>query len=117
MALEDKSIHELREIADKLLIPDIFAKSAKELIRDIQIKQNTLVPTPEPVPVANEVSPEVWGDREAEIMALLSNFIERGLHVSFSGSTWRIFRNEKEDSGHISAQNKAIVKAAEVVMR
>ncbi len=120
--LASKSIHDLRAIAQGYGIPDIFAKTDVQLRQAIELKQQKMVPDapvviPKPEYDARLMTaePSAMGDR-AEIEALLSTHVARGLHLSFDEEHWHMSHGDRSDSGTLRMQLRTVLRCADRVL-
>ena len=115
--LNDKSLTELRTIANGLGIKDIFSKSPAVLIHDIEVKHSALIPKEKIiVPIEYRLISSTDMCDKDELLELLEPYIQRGLKVFIGDETWRFSFGNKNDSGTLRMPYKiALKKAAEVL--
>jgi len=120
--LKDKSLTELRDIAQGLGVDDIFSKSLPQLIQDVEKKHKDLIPLPKieiPQPQYDArlmtAAPNEMCNKDA-LMELLEPYIKRGLKVEIGEEAWKFSRGNKNDSGTLRMPLRvALKKAAEVL--
>lgn len=124
MSLDNKSIHELRAIAQGYDIRDIFAKKPHELIQAIADKQEALAPKPVieiPQPAYDgrlRMRPPSKSSSHDDILKLLEPFTAIGLRVTFPHpEQFHIAFGKKEDTGSIKQPLRVILGCAREVMR
>lgn len=122
MSLKGKSLVDLRGIAQALDVPDIFQKDEVQLRQAIDMKKQGMVSVPkaEVVQPAYDArlmteAPGKIGDK-AEIKEMLTTFVARGLHLSFSEEQWFMSRGKKTDEGTLRMPLRQILKCAIKVM-
>ena len=115
--LNEKTLTELRTIAQGLGVEEIFSKSTAHLMQDIEKKHGELIPKEKIViPVEYRTLPTGEIVDKAQLMELLEPYIKRGLKVVISDETWRFSRGNKNDSGTLRMPIRiALKKAAEVL--
>jgi len=115
--LNEKSLTELRTIAQGLGVEEIFTKSHAHLVQDIEKKHGELIPKEKiVVPVQYKMLPT--GDKcdKGELMQFLEPYIKRGLKVVIGDETWKFSFGKKNDSGTLRMPLRiALRKAAEVL--
>lgn len=103
--LEQRSLSEIRGIAQSLGIPDIFSKDAKHLLQDISLKRDlatkpkiTLPPLPPFDARMMDKSPSRRSNPK-EIVEVLEPYIKLGLKLSFDehGERWYARYGERTD--------------------
>lgn len=120
--LIEKSLTELRTIAQGLGVSDIFSKSPNQLIQDIELKHQDLMPLEKiviPLPHYDArlmtAAPAEMCNKE-NLMELLQPYIKRGLKVIIGDETWRFSFGKKNDSGTLRMPLRvALRKAGEVL--
>jgi len=115
--LDDKTLTELRTIAQGLGVDDIFSKSPAHLMQDITQKHGELIPK-EKIVIPIEYKTLPTGDiiDTTQLMELLEPYIKRGLRVVLSEETWKFSRGNKNDSGTLRMPIRiALKKAAEIL--
>lgn len=120
--LVDKSLIELRGIAQSFDIPDLFEKDKLQLIQAIEIKQKKLIPEPKiniPRPEYDArlmTKPPSKRSSQQEIEQMLTPFVARGLVLSFTDEQWHMKRGKKADEGTLRMPLKIVLRCAEKVM-
>lgn len=120
--LRNKSIHELRGIAQSFGIPDIFEKDVVRLQQEIEIRQQKLIPPPAiPFPLpeydARLMSkPPARRTNTDEIITLLEPYIAKGLKLSFDHEHWYMASGIKNDTGVIRMPLRHVLECARKVM-
>ena len=118
-ALIDKSMTELRSIAQALSIADIFQKSKVHLVQEIQQRGVELSPKSEPPP---QIPVRILQAHEAEtcdralLLELLQPYVDRGLKVHITDEMWRFSYKAKTDSGTLKMQMRTALKKAHEIM-
>lgn len=121
--LNEKTLTELRTIAQGLGVGDIFSKSPNQLIQDIELKHKELIPQPKiPAPPLAPydarlmtAQPGAMCDKES-LMELLEPYIKRGLKVEIGDENWKFSFGKKNDMGTLRMPLRtALKKAAEVL--
>ncbi len=115
--LKEKSLTELRTIAQGLGVTDIFSKSQAILMQDIEKKHGELIPKEKIViPVEYRTLPHGNVIDKDQLMELLQPYIRRGLKVVIDDEIWKFSCGKKNDSGNLRMPIKiALKKAAEVL--
>jgi hypothetical protein len=121
MSLGEKSVTELREIAQGLGVGDVFTKTIPQLMQDIEQKHKDLMPAP-------KIEPAIPNDgrfrsgkpseecSEAALLEVLEPYIARGLKVSFKDGMWRMSFGVKNDTGTMRMPLRiAAMKARDVL--
>lgn len=122
--LEDKTIHQLRAIAQGFDIPDIFSKDRNQLVQAIELKRDKMIPEPSltvPKPEYDArlmtAEPNAIVD-QAELGRMLEPYISRGMHVDFPDEESFEFRfANKSDTGNLRQPLRAILQCADRVMK
>lgn len=120
--LNEKSLTELRTIAQGLGVSGIFAKSQAHLIQEIEKKHKELIP-PEKVTIPKPEydarlmnrAPAKMCDKDA-LLELLKPYIERGLKVTIENEIWSFSYGKKNDTGTLRMPLKIALKKAEEVL-
>lgn len=121
--LAQKSLTELRAIAQGLGVSEIFSKAPNQLIQDIQLKHKDLI-TPEKITIPAPhydarlmtASPAQMCDKDI-LLGLLEPYIKRGLKVDIGDETWKFSFGKKMDSGTLRMPLRiALTKAQEVLL-
>lgn len=120
--LKEKSLTELRTIAQGLGVTGIFAKSQAHLIQDIEKKHKELIPPekviiPKPEYDARLMNkpPARMCDKDA-LLDLLKPYIARGLKVKIEDEMWNFSCGKKQDMGTLRMPLKIALKKAEEVL-
>lgn len=122
--LRDKSIHELRAIAQTFGIDDIFSKDVHMLAQSIEIVRNDMIPKPKvEIPKAEYDSrlmtrpPSKRSDQE-NILKLLDGHIKLGLRVNFpDNESWEMYIGKKTDCGSMRTSLRVLIQCADRLMR
>lgn len=122
--LKNKSIHDLRGIAQSFEIANIFSMDEAQLRQAIELKQNELIPEPEIVLPRPEYDarlmtrPPSKKGSEGEIRELLTTHVKRGLHLSFpEPEQWHMQFGKREDTGTCRQKLSVILRCAEKIMK
>jgi hypothetical protein len=119
--LLNKSLVELRGIAQSFNIPDIFQKDTIQLIQAIEMKQQGITPAPKveiPRPEYDArlmtKPPSKRSDKEA-MEELLAPHIARGLHfkVDENAEWWSMSHGKRTDEGTMRMPLKTVLRCAE----
>lgn len=118
-ALQQKSLTEIRAIAQALKVPDIFKKEKHHLIQAIELQQDILVPRPK-IEIPKNVydarlmshSPAEKSSRE-ELDELLVPYVQRGLKVRYDEERWYFSRDRKTDEGTLRMPLRVVLRCAE----
>lgn len=112
--LKEKSLTELRTIAQGLGVVDIFSKSLPHLIQAIEKKHSDLIPKEKIViPVEYRTLPSGDICDKVLLMELLEPYIKRGLKVVIGEETWKFSFANKEDSGTLRMPLRVALKKAQ----
>jgi hypothetical protein len=120
--MKDKSITQLRTIAQGLGVSDVFALSRAHLIQGIEAKHKELIP-PAPIVIPAPVydvrlmtaAPAQMCDKDT-LRQMLEPYIKRGLNVEIGDETWKFRFGKKMDTGTLRMPLRiALKKAAEVL--
>lgn len=119
MSLKDKSIVELRGIAQGLGIPDLFNKSRVELVQQIELKSSDISPIQSPlVPEVRFVSiPSDTIANEELLKEALDPFIKLGVSLSVDNDVWFLKYGKKEDAGTMHQPIKNIIRCVERLLK
>lgn len=120
--LENKSITDLRSIAQSFGIPNIFQKDITQLKQLISQKQLDMLPKPRfdvPMPAYDArlmtAPPNKTGDKQ-EIESILTPYIARGLLVTFDDERIYFRCGKKTDEMTLRAPLRHVLRVAKVVM-
>lgn len=124
-ALRDKSIHELRGIAQSFGVNDIFSKDQNHLIQEIELKQQALVPAPTPPIPKPEydarlmTKPPAKRSLPSDAVDALKTHIERGLRFEMDeiAESWTMGFGKKTDCGTLRMPLRNLLVCADRVMR
>lgn len=122
--LANKSLTELRGIAQSFDIADIFQKDQAQLIQAIELKQQAIAPEPKieiPKPEYDArlmTRPPARKSDMQIIETLLQPYIARGLKLSFDehGERWYMSRNKMTDEGTVRMPPRVILHCANRLM-
>lgn len=118
--LRNKTIYELRAIAQGLGIDDLFSKDLNQLLQTIELKQKAMIPEQPVIPVNPEYDVRLLNEGSADhkdIEELLVFHVERGLRLSFpSPDQWHMRVGKKEDSGTITMPLATVLDCANKLM-
>ena len=124
MSLREKTLHELRSIAQGYGITNLFGKDAKHLIQEIELQQERMAPEPEIVIERPAYDARLMTKapsrktHEQEIRTLLQPYVERGLHLNFpTPEEWHMRFGDKEDTGTVRQPLRNILRCAEEVFK
>lgn len=121
--LSDKSLTQLRGIAQSLDIPNIFQKDKAHLIQAIELKQSASIPLPAidiPKPEYDArlmTKPPSKKSEVTEIEKLLAPYVERGLKVRFEDERWFFSYNKKTDEGTLRMPMRQVLRCAEKLLK
>jgi hypothetical protein len=122
--LENKSLHQLRAIAQSFGVKDIFTLEANKLIQEIGLKQQALMPAVDIVPPRPDYDMRILGMNKRDhhsrevVTALLQPLIDKGLKLEFiDGETWQVSFDKKTDTGSLKLPLRVILVCAEKVLR
>lgn len=121
--LRNKSIHDLRVIAQSFGVTDIFEKDAIHLAQEIELKQQRLIPPPPVIIPKPEYDARLMtkppARRSTTIAAteLLAPYIQRGLKLSFTEETWSMAFGTKNDCGSLRMPLRNMIICAQKVMQ
>jgi hypothetical protein len=122
--LRDKSIHDLRAIAQTFGVKDIFSKDQRRLIQDIELKTQAMVPkAKDPIPKPEYdarlmTRPPAKMSTEESILSLLEIHIRQGLRVTFPDpERWEMYYEGRTDTGNMRMPLRVVLGCAERVMR
>lgn len=121
--LQNKSLTELRGIAQSFEIADIFQKDQRQLIQAIELKQQGLAPKPKveiPRPEYDArlmTKPPSKKSTQEELEQLLAPYVARGLHVEFEPEWWKMSFGKKTDEGTMRQPLRIILRCAEKLMQ
>lgn len=122
MSLNNKSLTQLRAIAQSYDVADIFQKDAILLIQAIELKQKGMIPAPKIEILKPEYDARLMTkipSRKSvkhEIEELLAPYAARGLALSFDEENWFMSIGKKNDSGTIRQPLRQILRCADKLM-
>jgi len=121
--LRDKSIHQLRAIAQGFGVKDLFKLDHAHLVQEIELKQQGMIPKetieiPKPEYDARLMNkpPARLSDKEA-IEGVLAPYVLKGLHLSFDHEHWTMRFGKKNDTGSLRMPLKTVLYCAGQIMR
>ena len=123
--MQNKSITELRGIAQSMGCVWGFADDAPTLIQKIELKRDLTVPPAKPVEIPlppdqrlRSRPPSKVSDEQL-ILNLLKPYIDRGLRITFSedGQSWEMMFNKKTDTGTMRQPPVNVLRCAERLAR
>ncbi len=122
--LRDRSIHELRGMAQAFGVNDIFEKDATHLIQEIELKQQSLAPPKQPLPPLPQYDARLMTKPPSkrsvpdEAVTLLEPYITRGLRFTIddNAETWSMVFGKVTDSGTMRMPMRHLLEAARRVM-
>jgi hypothetical protein len=124
MDLDNKSIHDLRMMAQSFGVTDLTSKTKKQLIQAIELKQFGLLPEPEVIIPKPEYDarlmtrPPSKMSIEDDILKILDPYIKMGLHVDFPDEeSWRMRHGKREDNGTKRMPLRIVLGCAERIMK
>lgn len=121
--LQNKSLVELRGIAQSFGIANIFQMDAAQLRQQIELKQQGIA-KPEPIVIPTPAydarlmteQPGKICELE-EVEELLAPYVQRGLHARFDDERWYFSHGKKTDEGTLRMPVRIILKCAEAVLK
>lgn len=119
----NKSLVELRGIAQSLGIPDIFQKDKPQLVQAIELKQEAFIPAPKveiPRPEYDArlmTKPPSQLSERVEVEELLAPFVARGMHLKFDEERWYMSFGKKTDEGTLRMPLRVALRCAEEIMK
>ena len=123
MSLRDKSLSDLRAIAQGYGVENLFEKDAAHLIQAIELKQEAMIPTPKVEIPRPEYDARLMlkapsrRSSKLELDTLLQPYVDKGMHVSWvDEETWHFQCGKKEDTGTLRQPLRNILSAADKVM-
>lgn len=123
MTLRNKSVHQLRAIAQGYSIPDIFQMDDKQLIQAIELKQQDMIPEPAlviPAPAYDArlmTKPPSRLSDEAQIREILAPHVAAGLRVTFDPERWYLQWDKRTDEGTLRMPLRTVLHCANQIMR
>lgn len=122
--LRDRSIHELRGMAQAFGVHDVFSKDQAHLIQEIELKQQNLAPGKIPLPplpqydarlMTKPPSKRSTGDAA---MLCMEPYIAQGLRFSIddNAETWSMQSGKVVDTGTMRMPLRQLIECARRVM-
>jgi hypothetical protein len=121
--LQQRSLHELRGMAQAFGVGDIFEKDSRRLIQDIELKQKSMVPPEIPLPPRPPYDARLMTKqpnlraRPMEVTELLEPHIRMGLRLNLTEERWEMGYGKKTDEGTMRMPLRHILRCAERLMR
>lgn len=121
--LRNKSLTELRGIAQSFGVADIFTKDQLQLIQAIELRQQDMQPTTAPIIPKPEYDARLMTRppakrSEVEVAEeLLAPYVERGLHLRFDEERWYMSYSGRTDEGTLRMPLRVLMKCADNLMR
>lgn len=123
MSLKNKTIHEIRAIAQGFGIPDLFSKDKDQLLQAISLKQDAMIPEPPihiPAPQYDArlmTKPPSKKSAQEEVMELLAPHLANGLRIEFDGEEqWSMGFGKKTDAGTLRMPLRHVLMCANKLM-
>lgn len=120
--LRNKSLTDLRGIAQSYGVTDLFSKDAAHLIQEIERKQKAMAPKPEvniPRPEYDArlmtKPPAKKTDREM-LEEYAAPFIALGMSLEITDEQWKIRCGAKTDQGTLRMPPRVFIRCCEKVM-
>jgi len=120
--LRDKSLTDLRSIAQGYGIADIFAKDKVQLLQAIELKQQSMIPEAKITVVQPEYDARLMTKTPARksdqaiIEEVLAPYVAKGLRLNFTEETWSMSFDKRNDSGTLRMPPRILLKCAERVL-
>ncbi len=121
--LRDKSLTDLRGIAQSYDIADIFQKDVAQLVQAIELRQEQLQPKPKvviPKPAYDARLMTKIPAKKSEqqmIEELLEPYVTKGLKISFpEPEVWAMSFGKRNDTGSMRIPPRIILKCADKVL-
>ena len=123
--LDNKTIPELRAIAEGYGIPDLFSKDKAELLQAIRGKQTASIPVPVFVePVQNDYDSRLMTKRPAKettqavAVEILADYVRQGLELTFpEPDRWSMRYKDRTDSGTMRMPPRTMLYCANKLMK
>ena len=123
--LDNKSIAELRSIAEGYGIADLFSKDRLELMQAIHGKQQASIPVPEFIePKQNDYDSRLMTKRPAKettkemAIELLADHVSQGLELTFpEPDRWSMRYKDRNDSGTMRMPPRTLIYCATKLMK
>lgn len=118
--LRNKSIHDLRVIAQSHEVSDIFEKDAARLIQEISLRLSERAPISDEMPAAPAYDARLMLSHPdarcspTDVVDLLEPYINRGLRLTFdeSGERWRMAHGLRTDDGTMRMPLRTVLDCA-----
>ena len=122
--LANKSIVELRGIAQALSVPDVFQKDKPQLLQAIELKQQKYTVTPKieiPKPQYDArlmTKPPSKRALPQDVTELLAPYIARGLQFTIdeNAERWQMSFGKKTDEGTMRMPLRIVLRCAQKIM-
>lgn len=120
--LRQKSLTEIRGIAQSFSVADIFAKDKAQLIQAIELKQQAIQPAPviavAPPPYDARLMTKAPARRsqQQEIDELLKPYVARGLRIRYDDERWYMACGKKTDEGTLRMPLRIVLHCAAKVI-
>lgn len=121
--LRDKSLTELRSIAQGYSVENIFQLDKLQLLQAIEGKQKDMIPAPRIEIPQPQYDPRLMTKTPARktdkamIEEVLAPYIARGLKLTFpEPETWAISYDKRNDTGTVRMPARIVMKCADRVL-
>lgn len=122
--MQNKSLHELRAIAQGYGISDVFSKTDNELRQLISLKQKEMQPKPVIEVPKPEYDARLMKRPPAKICTqdalrdLLKGHIARGMHLTFpTPEEWHMQWGKREDTGTMRQPLRCVLECANRLLK
>ena len=122
--LKDKTIHQLRSIAQGFDIPDIFSKDHAQLVQAIEMKRDKMIPEPVISPPLPQYDARMMTEDPSAIVSkeeldrMLEPYRAKGLHVSYPDpESFQMEFGKKTDTGTLRQPLRNILLCAEKILK
>lgn len=114
--LREKSIHDLRTMAQAFGVNDVFSKDKNNIIQEIVLKHAPVAPAAvvmPPLPVSVNQALDDMADPD-DVTAAMKPYAALGLRFQFidSGTRWSMRFGERADEGTMSMPLKTVIDCA-----
>lgn len=122
-SLEEKTLHEIRGIAQSFGITDIFEKDIKQLSQEIRLKQQSLIPQEVKLPEPPKYDASLMTQAPAQqaspesIVNMLEPYIKLGLRLNLSEERWQMSVGNKTDEGTMRMPLIHVLRCAQKIMK
>lgn len=120
--LANKSLTEIRGIAQSLSIADVFQKDKTQLLQAIELKQQAAIPAP-PAPMPKPqydarlmTKQPSRRSNQADIELLLAEHVKRGLRLTFDEERWYMSYGKKTDEGTLRMPLRVVRMCADKII-